>query len=146
VQQRVVAGDLDEMRTIVEALAQDFDVLDIAAAALALAHTDGDAQTGEPPAIEPPVDRPGRKSARAASRDTVHIEINVGKASGVRPADLVGAIAGEARISSRELGAIRILASRSLVEVPASLAARIVEAVRGAWIRNRKVVARIHEP
>ena len=58
---------------------------------------------------------------------------------GIRPADLVGAIAGEARISSSAIGAIKIHDDYSLVEVPAELSDKIIGALRTTKIRGHKV-------
>jgi ATP-dependent RNA helicase DeaD len=68
--------------------------------------------------------------------------IGVGRSGGIRPADLVGAIANEARINSRSIGAIDITDRFSLVEVPAADIDRIIEALRGATIRGKKVTVR----
>src|SRR5205814_4192617 len=44
VRERLLAGDLDDVRVVVESLANEFDVVDIAAAAIKLAHA---ASTGD---------------------------------------------------------------------------------------------------
>jgi ATP-dependent RNA helicase DeaD len=67
------------------------------------------------------------------------LRISVGKEESVRPADLVGAIAGEARISSSVIGAIRVHDDYSLVEVPEGLAAQVVAALKATKIRGHKV-------
>ena len=67
------------------------------------------------------------------------LRISVGKEESIRPADLVGAIAGEAGVPSRVIGAIKILDDYSLVEVPEELAERIIEALRRTKIRGHKV-------
>jgi ATP-dependent RNA helicase DeaD len=67
------------------------------------------------------------------------LRISVGKEDSVRPADLVGAIAGEAGIPSRAIGAIKIHDDYSLVEVPEELTERIVTALRRTKIRGNKV-------
>ena len=36
--ERLLAGDLDDVRVVVESLAQEFDIVDIAAAAVKMAH------------------------------------------------------------------------------------------------------------
>ena len=160
VQQRVVAGDLDDMRALVQSLAQDFELLDIAAAAIALLHAEADAESAAGPAVDIPTPAPQRvERARAVERpraarraeprsrvDVVQLELNVGKRNGVRAADIVGAITGEARITSREIGAIRIGDDETRVEVPAILAARIIKSMRGKWIRSKKVEIRTYEP
>ena len=50
------------------------------------------------------------------------LRLSVGKDESIRPADLVGAIAGEAKISSSAIGAIKIHDDYSLVEIPDELA------------------------
>ena len=70
------------------------------------------------------------------------LRIGAGKAIGIRPADLVGAIAGEANVPSKVLGAIRVLDEHSTVEVPEALATRIMAAIRATKIRGHKVEVR----
>jgi ATP-dependent RNA helicase DeaD len=60
----------------------------------------------------------------------------------MRPADLVGAIANEAGLDSREIGAIEIADKFSLVEVPAGAVRQVVDALRSTTIRGKKVMAR----
>ena len=74
------------------------------------------------------------------------LHVGAGKRAGVRPGDLVGAIAGEAQVDSSELGAITIGDSHSLVEVPESLAERIVSALRATKIRGFRVAVRLERP
>ena len=69
--EQLLAGDLDDVRVVVESLAQEFDIVDIAAAAVKLAHA---AEAGadaehEIPAAAPPPERPsrGRRERRSAS-------------------------------------------------------------------------------
>ncbi|MDB5094268.1 MAG: deaD, partial [Candidatus Eremiobacteraeota bacterium] len=102
-----------------------------------------------PPPRALPV-RPGRferpavaAMPRQPNGDVVRIYIGVGRSAGVRPADLVGAIANEARISSRDIGAIDVADRFSLVEVPAAGATAIITALRGATIRGKKPTVRL---
>ena len=44
--------------------------------------------------------------------------VGAGKKAGIRPGDLVGAIAGESGVPSSAIGAIRIAENFSVVEVP----------------------------
>ena len=55
----------------------------------------------------------------------------------MRPADLVGAIAGEAGLDSSRIGAIHIADMYSIVEVPEPDAARIITAL--STLRGKKV-------
>ena len=67
------------------------------------------------------------------------LRLSVGKEESIRPADLVGAIAGEAKISSSAIGAIKIHDDYSLVEIPDELAARVIAALKSTKIRGNKV-------
>jgi ATP-dependent RNA helicase DeaD len=152
------AGNLDAYRTVVEALSNEYDVIDIAAAAVRLADQarDGDADEEEIPKVAPPVERiftprtgaPGAAGAgtgpkvRRKIEDVTKIYIGIGRNFGIRPADLVGAIAGEAKIDSRDIGHIDIADKFSLVEVPGSAVDGIIAALRKATIRGKKVMVR----
>ena len=149
--ERIAGGGLEESRQLVEALAEEFDILDVAAAAIALAN-DGADKT--PPAVEIPVEaersradyeeRGHRKNEPRAARQhhdgpMTLLRISVGKEESVRPSDLVGAIAGEARIPSSVIGAIKVHDDYSLVEVPEELSQRVIEALKATKIRGHKV-------
>ncbi|MFY0568316.1 DEAD/DEAH box helicase [Archangium lansingense] len=169
----LVAGELDSYRTVVENLASEFDLVDVAAAAVKLIHdaqVEGHDEAEEDiPAMPQPSERPPKpgKNARAAARagvgerpgpkaprgdkrragpsqdfDMARLFIGVGRHAGVRPADLVGAIAGEAGVEGRRIGAIEIGDNYSLVEVPEPLADQIVAALRQATLRGKKVQVR----
>ncbi len=68
--------------------------------------------------------------------------VALGRKAGIRPADLVGAIANEAGIDSRDIGAIDITDRFSLVEVPESEADGIIRALKGTTVRGKKVLVR----
>ena len=143
------AGGFERYRAIVEALAADHDVLDLAAAAVKLADAqrdDSERDEIEIPAIAPlPADRKSRDRAsgpRLSSEEATKIYIGLGRSNGIRPADLVGAIANEARINSRSIGAIDIADKFALVEVPTSKVDEIIAALRHSTIRGKKVSAR----
>ena len=87
-------------------------------------------------------DRKRRSRVDEEDGDYVRIYIALGRRAGVRPADLVGAIANEAEINSREIGAIDIADSFSLVEVPERSADMIVDALKRTTLRGRPVKAR----
>jgi ATP-dependent RNA helicase DeaD len=144
----------------VEALANDYDVMQIAAAAVKIAHEAKAPEVGGDdftvPAAPPVETRPKRTERGTARKKTprkrrergnvegdyVRIHVALGRRAGVRPADLVGAIANEAEIDSREIGAIDIADSFSLVEVPERSADMIVDALKRTKLRGRPVKAR----
>jgi ATP-dependent RNA helicase DeaD len=169
---RLVAGGFDQARVVVETLAQEFDIVDIAAAAVQMAHSAvaGDGDDREIPAVAvqaarekaprtPAVERPreaggtrllkparGRLPAARGARDEegerTRLFVGAGRRAGIRPGDLVGAITGEAGIESREIGAIEISDGFSLVEVPEARAQEIIAALRATKLRGQKVVVR----
>ena len=69
--------------------------------------------------------------------------IGAGRTAGIRPGDLVGAIANEAGLDSNVIGGIEVMDRFSLVEVPANLARDIVEALGRTRIKGNKVPVRL---
>jgi ATP-dependent RNA helicase DeaD len=154
----ILAGDLDPFRVVVESLAREFDVLDVAAAAVKQADA-GDRQSGEEdiPSIAAPPPGPravrgmpaGGKSARTIRRpritpdqEVTRLYIGAGRKAKIRPADLVGAIVNEVGVDARAIGAIQISDRFSLVEVPEELADGIVTALRATTIKGKRVPVR----
>src|SRR5687767_4286403 len=112
VREHLVGGDFADVRVVVESLAGEFDVLDIAAAAVKMAHASsaraGDEQEFETPPAQD-VRRPSASRVRGASdKDAVRLFVSAGRRGGIRPGDLVGAITGETGVPARALGAIEI--------------------------------------
>ena len=70
------------------------------------------------------------------------VYVGAGRKSGIRPGDLVGAIANEARVDSSNIGAIEIADRFSLVEVPDEVADDVIEALAATKLRGQKVVVR----
>ena len=152
----VLEGDLDQYRVIVEALAGEFDLMDIALAAVKLTHqamgTDEDADedipTAQPERDRGPTrggssdrERP-RRGGRSPAGGMARLFVSAGRDVGLSPRDLVGAIAHEAGLGARDIGAIDIADRFSLVEVPDEVADYVVESLNGARVRGRKVVVR----
>ncbi len=159
--ERLLAGNLEQTRVVVQSLAEEFDIVDIAAAAVQLAHAaaggEGDDKeiplTGATPAGDRPGDRrplkPARgrvprEGARGDDGEMVRVFVGAGRRGGIRPGDLVGAITGESGLESRSIGAIEINDAFSLVEVPQDRAEEVIAALRGTKLRGQKVTVR-HE-
>ena len=183
--ERLLAGKDEHTRVVVESLTDEFDIMDIATAAVALAHaaTVGDDAEKEIPVVQPDKGRPrqahfdrepsaGRfetrerqkerdgKAPRLVKRDPdsrergagrprhegdenmVRLFVGAGRKAGVRPGDLVGAITGEAGVTSKSVGAIQISDAFSLVEVPEEMAEGIIAALKATSIRGKKVPVR----
>lgn len=68
--------------------------------------------------------------------------VSAGRNAGIRPGDLVGAIANEAGLSGRDIGAIEIADRFSLVEVPERSVDGVLAAMRGTTIKGKKVTFR----
>ncbi|GIH68478.1 DEAD/DEAH box helicase [Sphaerimonospora thailandensis] len=143
--------DLDRFRVVVETLADEFDLMDIALAAVKLAHesTGAAADEEEIPEVAPRAPRPDRgrreggpgreeRRGRGPSGGMTRIFVGAGRSVGVRPRDLVGAITGETRVSGREIGAIEIADRFSLVEIPESAAHEVINALRKTTIKGKK--------
>jgi ATP-dependent RNA helicase DeaD len=151
----ILAGDLDPFRVVVESLAREFDVLDVAAAAVKQADA-GDRQAeGEDIPTAAPTPRPARgmppagKSTRTVRRpritpdqEVTRLYIGGGRKAKIRPADLVGAIVNEVGIDARAIGSIQISDRFSLVEVPEELADGIITALRATTIKGKRLAVR----
>jgi ATP-dependent RNA helicase DeaD len=141
--ERLAAGDFDEMRTVVAALADDFDVMDIAAAAVKMAHGAAGDDDPEVEIAAAPSAPAARGPAGGHVREGVaRVFFGAGKKAGIRPGDLVGAIAGESGVPSSAIGGIRIAENFSVVEVPDDLADAIIAAVGAGTLRGKKVKVR----
>jgi ATP-dependent RNA helicase DeaD len=147
----LLTDDLERFRVVVETLTDEFDVIDVALAAVKLAHELGgtepdDAEIPEPAERPQRGERPERRDrprAPLTGDRTARLYLNVGRSAGIRPQDLVGAITGETRLSGRDIGAIDITDRFSLVEVPAAATEEVIGALRRATIRGRKITARL---
>jgi ATP-dependent RNA helicase DeaD len=72
--------------------------------------------------------------------------IDIGREGNVRPSDIVGAIANEADIPGRSIGAIEIYDYFTLVDVPTGDAKKVLRALKDTRIRNRRVTVDIAKP
>jgi ATP-dependent RNA helicase DeaD len=141
----LVAGGLDRYRTVVNALAEEFEVLDVAAAAVKLAHEPADGA-----AAEEETDRPTRRPEAEADepgpgQDMARVFVGAGRTAGVRPKDLVGAITKGAGVAAAALGAIQIGDRSSVIEVRASEAKGLIEGLRKTPLRGKKVTVRLYD-
>jgi ATP-dependent RNA helicase DeaD len=125
-----------------EPLLDDFDGIEIAAAALQLLERErAAAQTTV--ARAPVHDRSHERESPGAM---AKLFVSVGARDHVRPGDLVGAIANQGGITSAEVGRIDVRESHSIVEVASQVADTVIERVTGVVIRGRRAVVRRDEP
>ncbi|HEX3866750.1 MAG TPA: DEAD/DEAH box helicase [Gemmatimonadaceae bacterium] len=189
IEEALAEGDLEEYRIVVETLASERDVIDVATAAVKLLHESRvrSSSTEEITSLEAPAARneetrkrehgrseprhrrdvppkprrgtddraandgaantaiahPASSAPSRRGRSTTRLFIGVGRLGGIRPKDIVGAIANEAGIPASGIGAIDIADGFSLVDVPESDAKAIVAALRGTTLRGKKVVVKI---
>jgi ATP-dependent RNA helicase DeaD len=73
------------------------------------------------------------------------VYVGGGRSAGIRPQDLVGAIANESTLSGRDVGAIEIADRFSLVEVPEGAADEVINALQNTRIKGRKLQVRRDE-
>jgi len=138
--------DVDGVRKMLVELAADFGAVDVAAAAVRLmTEAAGSPDDGEDiPVVTAgrgsgPRDRDreprGRGGAAAGTRapkaGTTRLFVNAGRASGVRPQDIVGALANESNLTGRDIGAIQIHERHALVEIPEHVADDVLRSLKG---------------
>ena len=158
------ADDLDSFRVVIDSLSDDHDVVEIALAAVRLAHeaTSGPiVEVDIPDEVAPAHDQPKKQSGRSRTERGTHerkehgkksggadgqiarVQLNLGREAGIRPQDIVGAIANETGLKGRDVGGIEIADRFTVVEVPRKRAKDIVAALTSTRIRGRKAKARV---
>ncbi|GIM91031.1 DEAD/DEAH box helicase [Paractinoplanes toevensis] len=142
--------DLERFRVVLDSLTDEFDVENIALAAVKLLHeaAGGDVEEEEIPSPAPsagdrrePRQGGGRRD-RPSDSSVARLFFGIGRRAGLRPQDLVGAIAGESGLSARDIGAIQITDRFSLVEVPEPAADMVIAAMQRSTIRGRRPTVR----
>ncbi|MGX6600843.1 DEAD/DEAH box helicase [Micromonosporaceae bacterium Da 78-11] len=148
--------DLERFRVVIDSLTDEFDVENVALAAVKLLHeaAGGDVDEVEIPSVAPAREREfgDRDGKRGGSRDraggrpsdaaATRLFVGIGRRAGLRPQDLVGAIAGESGLNARDIGAIQITDRFSLVEVPEPAAEMVIKALSNSTIRGRRPTVR----
>ncbi|MBI2411188.1 MAG: DEAD/DEAH box helicase [Candidatus Kerfeldbacteria bacterium] len=66
------------------------------------------------------------------------LRLDAGRADGIRPGDVVGAIAGESGIAGNMIGAITIQDKQTFVDVPEDTAGKVMTAMKGKFIRGKR--------
>ncbi len=129
----------------VQDLAEDHDPLDIAAAILKLYATETWRATTETQSEDDISTFVGAPSADGGRPNTnmVRLMIDIGRNVAVRPQDIVGAIANEANIPGRSIGAIDIFDTYTYVDVPADAVQRVINALNSASVKGRPVTVEV---
>ena len=164
----LLTGDVDRFGEVVDALSDEFEVRDIALAAVKLAHEAGGA-VDDVHEIPEPFVRPDRPTPDRHTRDarqqrdqggtrdrpvrgkggdrddngtTARVYIGLGRAERVTPGDLVGAIANETNLTGKQIGPIKVAERFSIVGVPEHAIDDVIAAMKRTTIRGKKVTIR----
>jgi ATP-dependent RNA helicase DeaD len=120
-----------------EPLLDEYDGIEIAAAALQLLDRERSARA----AVVAAMPAPAAPSTAAMAR----LFVNIGSRDNIRPGDLVGAITNQGGLSSSQVGKVDVRESHSLVEVDAGATASVIDRLTGSMIRGRRAVVRLDE-
>jgi ATP-dependent RNA helicase DeaD len=131
----------------VKTLTEEHDATAIAAALLKLYAE----ETGRPTGIADAHDdlasfsmpRQAPNMPMGTGEGPVRLFINVGRFQGIRPQDIVGAIANEANIPGRAIGQIDIFDNFSFVDVPGQVAETVIAAISQSGIKGKPVNAEV---
>ena len=160
VREALAGDDLETYQRVVDALSE-FELSAIALAAVKLVHEasgstmeereipDASAPRERParaPYAErsdrpgPGKDRPARSGGKAPVADgpTARIFIGLGKKDGMRPPDVVGAIANETGLAGRQIGPLRVNDAFTVVGVPEGSVDDVIRALKNTTIKGRK--------
>ncbi|HYF62856.1 MAG TPA: DEAD/DEAH box helicase [Herpetosiphonaceae bacterium] len=166
-------GGLEQYLVVAEELGEEYSPTELAAAAFKLLLSEPDLNAADPlsaPEPESEFERRGRDDRRdrgGRSRDggyeggrgnreprgrsfreegMTRLFVDVGREQGVRPADIVGAIANESGLPGRAIGAIDIFDNFSFVDVPDDAATRVLNALSRTQIRGVKINPTLARP
>jgi len=162
----LTAEDLDDYNDVLHRLKGEGSERTIALAAIKLAHTgrgavldeadipdashqfnDDDRRGGKGKKHGKRRDRqdsgtPGGRPQQGHDPNVGYVYVGVGRRGGVRPGDLVGAIANETGLAGRDIGPIRISDHYSVVGVPEASVEDVVGAIKRSTVKGKKTKAR----
>jgi ATP-dependent RNA helicase DeaD len=160
------AGGLEQYRSLIEQYEREQDVpaADIAAALAKLSRGDvplllekPEREAKGPPTWDEPNQRAPRSEAaplpkrervaRAPDPGMETYRIEVGYCHGVKPGNIVGAIANEAGMNSKHIGRIEIYDDYSMLDLPADLPPDLLEHLKKVWVAGQQLnITRDGEP
>ena len=160
IRESLAADDLDDFYPVLNALQGDANDKQIALAAIRLFHelAGNTVDEAEIPDIShrmerrPDGDRAerggkgrfdgGAKDPRSKGGQTGFVYVSLGRNAGIRPGDLVGAIANETDLVGREIGPIKITEKFSVVGVPDKAVDKVIGALKNTTIKGKKPTVR----
>lgn len=101
---------------------------------------------GGPPERGRPSPAGPRREVAPPPAGMARLFIDMGREEGLRPADMVGAIAGEAGIPGASIGSIDLYDHFCFVDVPQAASEQVLRALNRAMVRGRRVKARPARP
>ncbi|MBP2630716.1 MAG: cshA [Firmicutes bacterium] len=122
-----------DYHTIVSDLGADYDVVDIAAAALKLSVEGFKEKEEEVSTISSKMENTG------GSPGMVRLFMNIGRSQKIRPEDIVRAFAAEADIPGNIIGVINIYDRFTFVEVPEDVAERVLSVMHKNTVKGYKI-------
>lgn len=128
--------ELEPAMRIVDELSAYHEPNEIAAAAVKLLMKD--MLTGE--------DRGMVSEDALGEAGMTRLYLSLGRRDGVRPMDVVGAIANEAQIPGKTIGQIEITDTHTLVEVPEPVAERVIRALGRTRLRGKAFTVDLAQP
>lgn len=90
-----------------------------------------------------PSSRSSRRPAQTTEAGMQRYRIEVGHDHDVQPANIVGAIANEAGLNSRDIGRIDIRDNHSFVDLPEGMPKHIYNDLKKAWVAKRQLNIRL---
>lgn len=99
----------------------------------------GGVSAGRPRASERPSARVQQRALPIDNNQQELFRIDVGRVHGVRPGNIVGAIANEAGLQSRHITALKIHDDHSTVRLPKGMAKEVISKLNKAWICGRQL-------
>ena len=166
VREALTAVDLEDFNTVLHALEGEDSDRNIALAAIKLVHESRGATIDEleipdasdrlrgkssdgkkkfdkkAPRNAGEKDRGGNKGQRSGGAGTAFVHVSLGRKAGVRPGDLVGAIANETGLVGREIGPIRISEAYSVVGVPEASVEHVIDTMQSTTMRGKRARVR----
>ena len=167
VREALTSIDLEDFNTVLHALSGEDSDRNIALAAIKLVHESrgatideleipdaSDRMRGKPndgkkkfdkkaPRNAGEKDRGGGKKGQAGGAGTAFVHVSLGRKAGVRPGDLVGAIANETGLVGREIGPIRISDAYAVVGVPQASVEHVIEKMQSTTMRGKRARVRL---
>ena len=142
----ITAGDLDFMQELL----QEYQTAHPETDPLHIASALGKIALGEQPLLlveerkprpsnDRHAERPPRSSRRRSDVDMQHYRLEVGREHGVKPGNIVGAIANEAGIDAKHIGQIDIQQNHSFVDLPSDMPEETFRSLKKVWVCGQQL-------